>query len=328
MTNDYATRIDFRHAMVANLYSTPFHTLPECFEELLALPREELINDLEKLLRHEINFMTQNDPENDEVADAVIHSMRLLGHLKSERSLPLILEVFRLPAAQSDIWLGDLPTEDLWDIPVLCGMNQLDALVQLIKDVSLEDKYSKSILTETIEQVAHYNPEKQPEVVQHLTHLLHFFNALSDKAFAKHLGAEFVVASIADAAANLSITEILLVVEELFGKGRIDPILRGDWIEYQKEFGDTYNSRSVVYDDARNWYDTRGEMWKGIQQRNLEDQLKYEKEKLKKEQAAAQEALRRAKQENLFQVTGGKKIGRNEPCPCGSGKKFKKCHGA
>jgi len=24
----------------------------------------------------------------------------------------------------------------------------------------------------------------------------------------------------------------------------------------------------------------------------------------------------------------GKKIGRNDPCPCGSGKKYKKCHGA
>ena len=24
----------------------------------------------------------------------------------------------------------------------------------------------------------------------------------------------------------------------------------------------------------------------------------------------------------------GRKIGRNEPCPCGSGKKYKKCHGA
>jgi preprotein translocase subunit SecA len=24
----------------------------------------------------------------------------------------------------------------------------------------------------------------------------------------------------------------------------------------------------------------------------------------------------------------GAKIGRNDPCPCGSGKKFKKCHGA
>ncbi|MBI4461652.1 MAG: SEC-C domain-containing protein, partial [Acidobacteria bacterium] len=27
-------------------------------------------------------------------------------------------------------------------------------------------------------------------------------------------------------------------------------------------------------------------------------------------------------------VVRGEKIGRNEPCPCGSGKKYKKCHGA
>jgi preprotein translocase subunit SecA len=27
-------------------------------------------------------------------------------------------------------------------------------------------------------------------------------------------------------------------------------------------------------------------------------------------------------------VRGGEKVGRNDPCPCGSGKKFKKCHGA
>ncbi|PYQ54990.1 MAG: hypothetical protein DMF78_03700 [Acidobacteria bacterium] len=24
----------------------------------------------------------------------------------------------------------------------------------------------------------------------------------------------------------------------------------------------------------------------------------------------------------------GKKVGRNDPCPCGSGRKYKKCHGA
>ena len=27
-------------------------------------------------------------------------------------------------------------------------------------------------------------------------------------------------------------------------------------------------------------------------------------------------------------VVKGKKVGRNEPCPCGSGKKYKQCHGA
>jgi preprotein translocase subunit SecA len=27
-------------------------------------------------------------------------------------------------------------------------------------------------------------------------------------------------------------------------------------------------------------------------------------------------------------VVAGQKVGRNDPCPCGSGKKYKKCHGA
>jgi preprotein translocase subunit SecA len=58
---------------------------------------------------------------------------------------------------------------------------------------------------------------------------------------------------------------------------------------------------------------------------------------------AAQEARRRQKEEQLraqhpssadSQAAGrtvvreGRKVGRNEPCPCGSGKKYKKCHGS
>jgi preprotein translocase subunit SecA len=33
-----------------------------------------------------------------------------------------------------------------------------------------------------------------------------------------------------------------------------------------------------------------------------------------------------AEQQQPF-VREGRKIGRNEPCPCGSGKKYKNCHG-
>ena len=33
------------------------------------------------------------------------------------------------------------------------------------------------------------------------------------------------------------------------------------------------------------------------------------------------------KEENMPVVNKGKKIGRNDPCPCGSGKKYKKCCG-
>ena len=33
------------------------------------------------------------------------------------------------------------------------------------------------------------------------------------------------------------------------------------------------------------------------------------------------------KQQRMLQQTGGGKVGRNKPCPCGSGLKFKRCHG-
>ncbi|MCL0044116.1 SEC-C metal-binding domain-containing protein [Dehalococcoidia bacterium] len=36
---------------------------------------------------------------------------------------------------------------------------------------------------------------------------------------------------------------------------------------------------------------------------------------------------RAAEQRRFDDVTQGRKLGRNEKCPCGSGKKYKKCHG-
>lgn len=51
------------------------------------------------------------------------------------------------------------------------------------------------------------------------------------------------------------------------------------------------------------------------------------------EQAAQQKAAEQAKQADKRKASGpapvraGTKVGRNEPCPCGSGKKYKQCHG-
>ena len=42
-----------------------------------------------------------------------------------------------------------------------------------------------------------------------------------------------------------------------------------------------------------------------------------------KQQISGQNAVTSSK----FSVPSSSKIGRNDPCPCGSGKKYKKCHG-
>ena len=44
------------------------------------------------------------------------------------------------------------------------------------------------------------------------------------------------------------------------------------------------------------------------------------------EQRAAASAPQ-GEQQRQQPVTVGPKVGRNDPCPCGSGKKFKNCHG-
>ncbi len=48
---------------------------------------------------------------------------------------------------------------------------------------------------------------------------------------------------------------------------------------------------------------------------------------------AEQEVLAKAKQERSknperYKLKPGQTVGRNDPCPCGSGKKYKKCCGA
>ena len=45
------------------------------------------------------------------------------------------------------------------------------------------------------------------------------------------------------------------------------------------------------------------------------------------QEATSQEAPPPQQEDHTPYVREGRKIGRNEPCPCGSGKKFKQCHG-
>ena len=59
-----------------------------------------------------------------------------------------------------------------------------------------------------------------------------------------------------------------------------------------------------------------------------QDMSKYKEQKQDlsdpNQQAAAQRDTREAKREP---VRAEKTVGRNDPCPCGSGKKYKACHG-
>ena len=60
-------------------------------------------------------------------------------------------------------------------------------------------------------------------------------------------------------------------------------------------------------------------------QKSLDEEIAQQKQR-KQEQYSEQQEER--KESMVDQIRSGKKIGRNEPCSCGSGKKFKHCCGA
>ncbi|WP_317189646.1 SEC-C metal-binding domain-containing protein, partial [Escherichia coli] len=60
----------------------------------------------------------------------------------------------------------------------------------------------------------------------------------------------------------------------------------------------------------------------------LERRRREEAERLAKQQQLSHEVTKESQMTAVDgQVASGKKVGRNEPCPCGSGKKYKHCHG-
>jgi preprotein translocase subunit SecA len=84
-------------------------------------------------------------------------------------------------------------------------------------------------------------------------------------------------------------------------------------------------------------------MFEGLMDRVEDETLRYlflMKTPEEQEEMIRQYQRRKRREQAEMQMVGGgiaekpqqvirrEKIGRNDPCPCGSGKKYKKCHGA
>ena len=63
------------------------------------------------------------------------------------------------------------------------------------------------------------------------------------------------------------------------------------------------------------------------QRRNDYSNLRTQKDEFRRQSAAGGQGADRREPQRLEPVRVEQKIGRNDPCPCGSGKKYKNCHG-
>ncbi len=103
----------------------------------------------------------------------------------------------------------------------------------------------------------------------------------------------------------------------LRGYGQMDPL-----VEFKKE-------AFKLFDDLMDRIDTEAARFLFLMQpAKPQDEARQIEERQRRQQKNLQFQAGPAQAEAPKPVRSGVKVGRNDPCPCGSGKKYKKCHGA
>lgn len=301
-------------------------------KELLSLRRSLLIEDLAAVVRDAIrryDYFSEKDYA-PETHNFIVHALLLLQALGAHEGLPALLEFLRQPEELLDYWLSDLITEDIWHVVYALGGNSLPALEEFLKE-PLNYTYARSAVSTAISQVVLHRPEKREEVVGLYKRLLAFYyENKASREVCDHVLNSFIIGDITD----FNGTELTGEMKRFYDEGLVDEFIEGKWDEVFERLNtadaDRKFSRKRKVQDI---YALLDELHR-IERRaaDKKDEEEYEDEYGEDDDFADYEEVNTEGGTLLYSGSEPyrreeKKIGRNDPCPCGSGLKYKKCHG-
>jgi hypothetical protein len=244
------------------------------------------------------------DPLEEERSALFLYALYLCAEMRCEAAFDRYLTIARLPNTVLDFVLGDILTEAF---PKMLGRTcagRVDALKELIEDRTVNG-YSRGGAAGVLCDLVAAGELDRPGVEAYCLELL------SDR-LERTQG--YIWDEIITMAERLHLQEALPLIEAAYENGWADPYMQ-TLEEVKKgmasgEDPDPY--RRPPFSNAEK------EMHFFVSQWAVHpDEEEPDTAELLAEPAAARKAAARRPQ--------GKEPGRNEPCPCGSGKKYKKC---
>jgi len=302
----------FNHSEVNILLQHDLSIPHELVKPLFELPRATLIEDMYTILRHAVEKQAQyaEKPESDKYDDFVLPALWILSDLKAEEALPDVLDFLKNDRNIIDFWLGDFITEDLWEVIYAIGQNDYDLLKSFVLDKNI-DPFVRSAASTAVAQTANHIPEKKEQVTKWFDDLLDVY-LTNPEEFSKYEEWEIITIVVNDII-DFKPESLLPKVEKLHKLELIDESYAGNWKNYQDLFfNKTYNLKRELHGDIFAKYSDALDTWHYY--RVKYDKAYSEKNTYKPYPLPVNKPVRT-----------GKKIGRNDPCPCGSGKKYKKC---
>jgi len=321
-------RPSFHHPEVEVLYDHDF-TIPRAnVKAILQLPRETLIQDLRRILQDAIErypYFRDRDFIREE-HEFVMHALWLLADLKAEEALPDVFDLLRQEHSFLEWWFGDLLTESLWEVVYHLGGRSLDQLKTFVMEGGIYP-FARTVPSDAVEQIALHQPERRQEVVDWYHSLYEYFLSMetNDPAMDPE-----VISVLAASAIPFKGESLLPLIKKLDDRGLIIYDFVGDYQSIQRDMKKSDGSggfrKRKVFSDVFERYHDAVTTWHYYRKEYDEGYRKEKSSVRKAPPAESHSSVFHDSTSGTFQRTG-KKVGRNDPCPCGSGKKYKKCCG-
>lgn len=238
-----------------------------------------------------------------------IHAGNLLIAARAPAALPIFGDIFRDEPREHLIeWFG----ESLHHY----GSAALPVFTELLLDTTAF-KYGRSFAAAIIRKIAQLEPEQRTAVTATLHQLLPPADEpLPDEAAYDEMWSWAVLEL-----GKLGDTARLEPIKALFDADLIDTWLIGDYGDYLQFVAEEPKRLPEPYDIIQSY---RALHEQAAQEAKAK--LRWAKQQAKEEALAAAREKREAREAERA-TRKVPKVGRNEPCPCGSGLKYKKCHG-
>lgn len=300
-SSEEITQFNFQET--ENLYSVDFGSDLDEIRLYLNNDRDKLIEDLVRVLKYDYTEFI-NRAESDDT-NAGFHAYCLLGELEAEESLPTVLEMMRMDESYMGRTFGDFMTQEGWMPLIKMAKNQPSALEEYLK-LPGSDTYFRSVAVETLVQLFLHFPDKEAEIKTIYKHLLQFFirSNIEDNVIDSELNG-FLISDLV----NLKLNEFLPQIKTLYELGMVNFGVCGDFKTVERDIN-KLSSNAYAKREIQDIFEL------------YEFYFSSDKDDYLSDKAAAAEYFYQPKSSAPLIR---KKIGRNDPCPCGSGKKFKKC---
>ncbi len=275
-----------------------------------------LLQALERAAEAPKEFLDKGD-------NSFVYALYLLAQFREKRAYPLIIKLVSHPPELVNEMFEDIHIDNLHNLLAAVSLGDTSLIDELVANKEAEEFVRGAAIRSWLTLVA-CGEKSRAEAVAYYKSL--FEGGLEDRN-------DMVWGELADCATDLHPQELYDYIVKAIEDGLVNDLILGlDWVNFQmakskekilaelpKEHHliedtisemDSWSSNRDFDDDwdDEDWDDEENEDW-GDDSRRI----------------AAMNGHNSAPQTPYRAL---RKIGRNEPCPCGSGKKYKKCCGA